>query len=164
MQLYHFTNLELLLGADGVAALQNCAEGGSVNAAPGSILVEGLLPRREEGGYDHMLRAPLPPCVWLTENPQLTERYNNHFGFRIALTLPSERRLARWPDYLRKHARGDADSDFWLRLTEADRAEGHRFYVFFGRIAPERFKAIEAQPVRDESRIPRPAQTARPPP
>jgi hypothetical protein len=44
---------------------------------------------------------------------------------------------------LRKHVREDVGSDWRLRVPKALLTEAARFYVFFGKIEPERFRAID---------------------
>ena len=59
MILYHCTSGTALVG-----------NGSLETPAPGSILAVGVLPNRTYD-YDHALRSPLPPCVWLTADPDM---------------------------------------------------------------------------------------------
>jgi hypothetical protein len=144
--LYHFTGLTALVGVDGIAAMKshdgNCDA--SDFAAPGSILADGIRPTKTTD-YDPMLRSPLPPCVWLTDNPEMPDGASSLSGFRISVGIPSaDHRLFRWRTYFAQHAPGA----FGLALPEAVRIEFDRFYVFFGKILPKHFKAVEVAPRR----------------
>ena len=139
MLLYHFTGLRALVGVDGLAAM--VSHGGDCDAsdfaAPGSILADGIRPSKDDS-YNGALRSPLPPCVWLTDNPAMMDGFSSFSDHRISVVVPSSQRLVRWPEYWRKHARGDA-SDGLLAVPDAMRREADRFDVFFGKIPPRSF-------------------------
>ena len=141
MRLYHFTGLRALIGDAGLAVIQPGGVDIRTVAAPGSIIADGLKPYKEDS-YDHLLRSPLPPCVWLTSDPDtglirvMGNPFSSHVGFRVTVLIPSiNRRLAHWPKYFRKHG--------WLTLSEAlqlanvpeaVRRANTTFYVYFGTI------------------------------
>ena len=144
--LYHFTSLLALVGADGRAALTSRGGGDAMDfAAPGSILADGIKPstsNQDAETYDHLFRSPLPPCVWLTANPDMRD-CSSYREFRITVAIPGDGRLVRWREYFRQHAPGAIGR---LRFSEAMRIEFDVFYVFFGKLPPERFKAVDAIP------------------
>jgi hypothetical protein len=141
LKLYHFTGLRALIGEAGLAVIQP----GEVNlmtiAAPGSIMSAGLKPYREDG-YDGVLRSPLPPCVWLTSDPDMDLQaimgfhFSKYADFRVNVLIPStDRRLTHWPQYFRKHGQCTLSE----AMRKADLPEGARrttttFYAYFGKI------------------------------
>ena len=52
--------------------------------------------------YDHLLRSPLPPCVWLTSDPDMPDDSCTRHGVRISVIPSTDRRLVHWPKYIRK--------------------------------------------------------------
>ena len=141
MRLYHFTGLRALIGDAGLAVIRPGEVDLRTVAAPGSIIADGLKPSKEDG-YDHALRSPLPPCVWLTSDHDMGADIGDsglHFSsfadLRITMLIPStDRRLAHWPKYFRNHGRWTwseamqyADSPEVQRVAET-------FYVYFGTI------------------------------
>jgi hypothetical protein len=141
MRLYHFTSLRALIGEGRLGALPLGEVDLRTAAAPGSIIMDGLKPFKEDG-YDHVLRSPLPPCVWLTSGPDMG--HNAHMGvhfskysdFRVAVLIPSiDRRLADWPKYFRKHGQYTWSEAMQLGgLPEAAQSSITTFYVYFGSI------------------------------
>ena len=142
MRLYHFTGLRALIGEAGLAVIQQGVIDLATVAAPGSIIADGLKPSKEDG-YDGLLRSPLPPCVWLTSDPDLGlkthmgDHFSKHTNFRITVLIPSiDRRLVHWPKYFRKH--GQCTWPEAMRqsgLPEAAQRVTETFYAYFGEIA-----------------------------
>ena len=124
---YHFTSRAALVG-----------DGGSVAAATaGSILVAGILPH-----YDHLLRSPLPPSVWLTSDPDMPDDFCT---VRISVVIPStDRRLVHWPKYIRKHDASIFETQCRAPYTPAfaQRAAA-QFYVYFGPVTLDRIRKVE---------------------
>jgi hypothetical protein len=97
MRLYHFTHFAALVGADGMSAIRaNTVAGDNVNiydyATPDSILKSGLRPRHDDD-YDHLLLKPLPECVWLTNDPEMSNLYTNGNApdkgeWRVGMAIP----------------------------------------------------------------------------
>lgn len=144
MKLYHFTRLAAIVGDDGMDVIKRRV-GEDVDlvsiASPGSILAAGLQPRKTED-YDGALRAPLPPCVWLTADPDMPPGYSSWGDFRLSCLIPSlDRRLSLWPTYLRKHK---VDPVVSLVLADPQFEAVERFYVYFGVI--RRIVAVERAP------------------
>jgi hypothetical protein len=138
MKLYHFTGLKALIGDAATAAIQPGVIDLAAIAAPGSVIADGLKPNREEG-YDGVLRSPLPPCVWLTTDPDMggiVLHFSSFADFRITVLIPrSDRRLVPWLEYFRDHGRCT-----WLEampqvgITQAAQHTAESFYVYFGKI------------------------------
>lgn len=134
MILYHFTSLAALAGDDSSVAA----------ATPGSILAAGILPAKADD-YDEMLRAPLPPCVWLTSDPDMPDDFRTQHGVRISVVIPStDRRLVHWPKYIRKQDVGMMEA----AMAAADfpavaKRAGKNFYVYFGAVELDRLRKIE---------------------
>ena len=138
MRLYHFTQLECVIGNSGLAtvAARIKANGGHADApltredaAPGSIWHSGLLPHLDE---DQRLafRSPSPPLVWLTANPAMPAGYSSYRGVRLTLIIPSaDRRLKPWERYVRQHAR---NYELWRSIAPPLLCEAERWYVYFG--------------------------------
>jgi hypothetical protein len=149
MKLYHFTRLAALVGAGGMDVIKRRV-GEEVDlfsvAAPGSILIAGLRPRKTDD-YDGALRAPLPPCVWLTTDPDMSPDYCSSWGdWRLSCVIPSrDHRLSLWRTYVRKHK---ADDRIDHVLADPQLLISQRFYVYFGVI--RRIVAAERAPGRDE--------------
>jgi hypothetical protein len=131
---YHFTSRAALVG-----------DGGSVAAAtPGSVLVAGILPAKSDD-YDPVLRSPLPPCVWLTSDPDMPDDFCTRHGVRISVVIPStDRRLVHWPKYIRKHDAGIVETQCRAPYTPAfaQRAAA-QFYVYFGPVALDRIRKVD---------------------
>ena len=139
MRLYHFTELRALIGDTGLDVIRPGNVDLRTVAAPGSIIADGLKPYKA-GSYDHVLRSPLPSCVWLTSDPDmgLKSHMGNHFSkysdFRVTVLIPSiDRRLAHWPRYFRNH--GQCAWSEATALPEAARRVTATFYVYFGKIS-----------------------------
>lgn len=147
MKLYHFTTLAALVGDSGMDVVKRRV-GESVDlisiAAPGSIPATGLLPRKTEDPFDGALRRPLPPCVWLTADPDMSLDYCNSWGdFRLSVLIPSQDyRLSLWPTYLRKYKAKDSLDHAFAEPQHL--APQRRFYVYFGVI--RRIVAVERAP------------------
>jgi len=108
------------------------------NVGPENILAVGLKAMPVKNCPEGVIRQLR--CVWLTTNSDLPPIFSSHAEVRIKLVIPSsDRRLVHLPNLLRKRlspeqlARVDA---------ETDRA-GRTFYVFFGDIPLDRFRAVE---------------------
>jgi hypothetical protein len=145
MKLYHFTGLQALIGEAGMAVIQPGIVDLATVAAPGSIVTDGIKPQRENG-YDGVLRSPLPPCVWLTTDPNLESRFcrygSSYTNIRLTVVIPStDRRLVYWPKYFRRYARGELGHNHSLSLEELVSTFPEdiqrtmaTFYVYFGEI------------------------------
>jgi hypothetical protein len=141
MRLYHFTGWCALIGEGKLAELQPGEVDLRTIAAPGSIMADGIKPCKEDG-YDHVLRSPLPPCVWLTSDPDMghKDHMGNHFSkysyLRITVLITSlDPRLVHWPKYFRKH--GQYTLREAMRLSDAAEAvklASEDFYIYFGEI------------------------------
>lgn len=148
MKLFHFTGLRRLLGDEGFDAWSAALDEGDVPSAlpyatPDSILKRGLQPARAED-FDGALRTPLPPCVWLTDDPEMSQDYCTWHGWRITLVISSsDRRLVHWPRYFRKHG---VERDALRTFPEAQWRAGESFYAYFGPIAAESFRALDRWP------------------
>jgi hypothetical protein len=137
MILYHFTSLY-----------------NRRNAGPDAILASGLKPKAND--YNGMLPAPIPPTVWLTADPDpAIPIMSSYREVRITLAIPAaERRLVHWFSYLRRHLDSEGFDEFVRRIADepygpALVGAAERFYAFFGRIRPSKFRAVEyADPVR----------------
>jgi hypothetical protein len=146
MRLCHLTGYPALIGQAGCDALRAAMLADAVEldanqfAEPGSILADGLKPQQDR-------RWPgLPPCVWLSSNPNMRLDCSSRSELRLTVVVPSaDRQLLKWTKLYRKtfgvafemderKARGKANADSLLR--EAD-----RWYVYFGVI--RRITAIE---------------------
>jgi hypothetical protein len=108
IEAYHLPGRAALVGDGSVAAVIPC-----------SI----LLP-------DHLLRPPLPPCVWLISDPDMPDDFCTRHGGRISVVIPStDTRQVHRPKYARKHGAG-------LAIESADipaavwRAAG-QFWLYF---------------------------------
>jgi hypothetical protein len=138
LRLYHFTGLRALIGDAAAAAIQPGVTDLATVAAPGSIIVDGLKPGREDG-YDGVLRSPLPPCVWLTTDPDMggiVLHFSSFADFRLTVLIPrTDQRLVHWLKYFRDHGRCT-----WLEampqvgITQAAQDTAETFYVYFGKI------------------------------
>jgi hypothetical protein len=126
-----------------VAAL--VGNGGSIEAAArGSILDVGLLPATTND-YDHLLRSPLPPCVWLTSDPEMPDDFCTRHGARISVAIPSaDRPLVHWPKYARKHDAGIVEAQAAADVPAVAHRAAAQFYVYFGQVALDRFRAVES--------------------
>jgi hypothetical protein len=132
-----------------------------------SILREGL----SRGDVPLRERAPLfeTNAVWFTDIPQaegcglgdphvLTEgeRFQHFYTFgempppnscygdkkavRITVAIPSsDRRLKRWTTYGRKHC----EPGLYDNLVRANGQTHKHWWLYFGTIAPERFRSVE---------------------
>ena len=156
MILYHYTALAHLIGKDGFADLKRAwdtgapeAVNGAAFAAPGSILKAELRPHNN-GENDMPLGGPTPPHVWLTTNPDMSNDFVtgntlDRGNWRITVVIPSaDRRLVYWPKYFSKRTGGD------YVISSEDRAHAYRlareatgFYLYFGAIPLDRFRAVE---------------------
>jgi hypothetical protein len=139
MRLYHFTGLRALIGDAGLDAIQPGNVDLRTVAAPGSIIADGLKPFRKDD-YDHVLRSPLPPCVWLTSDPDMVKdglNFSSFADYRITVLIPSiDPRLVHWPKYFRKHGQCTwSEAMRQADVLEAVRRASATFYVYFGRIA-----------------------------
>ena len=119
-------------------------DGGSVAAAtPGSILVAGILPAKSDD-YDGALRSPLPPCVWLSSDSDMSDDFCTRHGFRISVVIPTaDPRLVHWPKYIRKHDAGIVGAQAGADIPAFVQRAAARFYVYFGPVALDRFRAID---------------------
>ncbi len=144
MILYHYTALSHLLGEDVVSALRKGEIGWPIDddmAAPGSILKAGLSPN-QCGDYDSLLAEPMPACVWLTTNPDMSAvflngNYLDHGNWRVTVVIPStDRRLVHWPKYMRRRA------FFEMQISEWMRREAEGFFCYFGEVARDRIRAV----------------------
>jgi hypothetical protein len=138
MRLYHFTGWSALIGEGKLAALPLGDVDLRTVAAPGSIMADGLKPSKE-GGYDGVLRSPLPPCVWLTSDPDMglmSLHFSKYADFRVTVVIPStDRRLAHWPKYFRKHGRcAWSEAMRQSDASEAVQLASETFYTYFGAI------------------------------
>jgi hypothetical protein len=138
MRLYHFTGLRALIGDAGLAVITPGYIDLRTVAAPGSIIVDGLKPCTTDD-YDHVLRSPLPPCVWLTSDPDMDDNdlhFSSFTGYRITVLIPSiDPRLVHWPKYFNKHGRCTwSKSMQYVDSPEVKHASAN-FYLYFGRIA-----------------------------
>ena len=149
MRLYYYTALAHLIGEDGLTELRKAwdlgapdAVNGAAFAAPGSILKAGLSPN-QGGDYDQLLTEPMPPCVWLTTNPDMSAvflngEYLDHGNWRVTVVIPStDRRLVHWPKYMRRRARFEMRMSGWIRRE----AEG--CFCYFGEVARDRIRAVD---------------------
>jgi hypothetical protein len=132
MRLYHFTSWSALIGEGRLAGLPLGKIDLRTVAAPGSIIADGLKPCKVSS-YDPVLRSPLPPCVWLTSDPDmgLKTHMGNHFSsyidLRVTVLIPStDRRLVHRLKYFRKHGR--------YALSETAQRITATFYVYFGNV------------------------------
>lgn len=141
MKLYHLTGWHALIGQAGCAAMRaaihSAADDADVDvnefAEPGSILAEGCIKPMRDRLWGH----DLPPCVWLSRNPNMKLDCSSYSDLRLTVVVPSaDRQLLNWTKLYRKtfgvafeiderKARGKANADLLLR--EAD-----RWYVYFG--------------------------------
>jgi hypothetical protein len=140
---YHLTSRAALVG-----------DGGSVGAVtPGSILVAGIVPAKSDD-YDDLLRSPpMPACVWLTSDPDMPDDFCTRHGVRISVVIPSaDRRLVHWPKYIRKHDAGleaaTAAAVAAGDIPAAARRMASQFWLYFGVVEPDRFRAIECVALR----------------
>jgi hypothetical protein len=111
MILYHFTALAHLIGEEGLVKARAASSSEGIDcgafAAAGSILKSGLMPH-QCGDYDRLLGEPMPACVWLTTNPDMSAlflngNYLDHGNWRVTVVIPStDRRLVPWTKYLRR--------------------------------------------------------------
>jgi hypothetical protein len=86
--------------------------------------------------------TPLPPnAVWLTSDPN-ADIFERPRSVRITVALQSsDRRLAHWLTYVRKHAtEGEA---IYSAIIAAAPPPLQKFYVYFGDVPPTRFRAVE---------------------
>jgi hypothetical protein len=133
MILYHFTS--------GTARVGN---GSLETPAPGSILAVGVLPNRTYD-YDHALHSPLPPCVWLTADPDMPSVFCGGHRARISLVIPStDRRLVNWYKYARKHG-ADTVID-QADIPAAWRRSPAQFWLYFAPVEVRWFRAVESVP------------------
>lgn len=142
MRLYHFTSLERLVGAYGFAAIGRALDDSeSVQpqdfAEPGSILRAGLRPLAVSASA--MVYDWLQPCVWLTANPGQVYA-GDRYGWRITVEIePRDSRLASRNDLLRR-----TKPKLFGDLPAPDIRRGaSSFWVYFGTIPPQRFRAVE---------------------
>jgi hypothetical protein len=138
MKLYHFTGLRALIGDAATAVIRPGIIDLATVAAPGSVIADGLKPRREEG-YDGVLSSPLPPCVWLTTDPDMGGiglHFSSFADFRITVIIPStDRRLVPWLEYFRDHGRCTwVEAVRQVGISEATQHTAESFYVYFGGI------------------------------
>jgi hypothetical protein len=141
MRLCHFTALRALIGDAGLGVMRPGVVDLAAIAAPGSIIADGLKPSKEDG-YDHILRSPLPPCVWLTSDPDLGlkthmgDHFSRHSDFRLTVLIPStDRRLAHWPKYFSKHGRCTwTETMRQSDLPPVAQRSIETFYTYFGEI------------------------------
>ena len=147
MILYHFTGLRELIGDEGLAVIRPGIVNLATIAAPGSIVAAGLKPFRSTD-YDRFLNSPLPPCVWLTNDPDMTTIFSRCTGFRLMVIVSStDRRLVHWPKYFSRHAgRTWHETIQATDLTKEAQSVTGTFYVYFGAIT--RIAAVS--PVNDK--------------
>jgi hypothetical protein len=104
------------------------------------ILAGGLNPRKYSDDIDHALSSPLPPCVWLTTDPEMPDDHSSFNGLRITVDIPNDDpQLQHFPTFLGSQAKAECKND----LVKAIDADMQLFYCYFGTIPPERFKAID---------------------
>ena len=104
-------------------------------------MADGLKPCKETG-FDHLLRSPLPPCVWLTSDSDmgLKTHMGDHFSkqsdFRLTVLIPStDRHLVHWPKYFNKH--GQCTWSEAMKQSNAAKdvqLTSETFYTYFGEI------------------------------
>jgi hypothetical protein len=142
MRLYHFTGLRALVGDAGLAVIRPGVIDLATVAAPDSIIAAGLKPFRS-ADYDRFLSSPLPPCVWLTNDPDMAPIFSSFKGFRVTVLIPSiDRRLVHWPKYFLRHAgRTWRETIQASDLPDAEQRTTESFYVYFGEIT--RIAAVE---------------------
>jgi hypothetical protein len=144
MRLYHFTSVERLVGADGLAAMKAAKRDCNTKkfAEPGSILRDGLEPRGEN---EAALEGLLPTCVWFTTDPAMPFGFNAGHDIRIEVVIPSTcRQLFHWPKWMRKHAGPYARSG--MKAAEAvfqGRVRTDDWWILFGGVDPSAFRSIE---------------------
>jgi hypothetical protein len=144
--LYHFTGLRELIGADGLDALASRI-GEDVDlatvAAPGSILVDGLKPHKDNG-YDGALRTPLPPCIWFTNDPRMPEVFARGGDFRIRVVISNnDRCLKSWRSYYSKHVFDLPRFESVTLSVPGAAAAAARFFLYFGAIPASRLRVVE---------------------
>jgi hypothetical protein len=170
MRLYHFTHLAALVGVDGMSAIRdNTVAYDNIDiydyASPTSILRSGLRPQSTDD-YDHYLLKPLPECVWLTNDPEMSNLYTNGHAapdrgkWRVAVVIPeADRRLKHFHAYLEKNACRDvilynAALDDGRIISGKQSAQAVRsFYVYFGDIGLDRIRAVDCVIKDDELAI-----------
>jgi hypothetical protein len=138
MRLYHFTGLRALIGDAGLDAIRPGDVDLRTVAAPGSIIADGLKPSRKDD-YDGALRSPLPPCVWLTSDPDMVKdglHFSSFADYRITVLIPSiDPRLVHRPKYFRKHGQCTwPEAMQQVDALEAVRRASTAFYIYFGEI------------------------------
>ena len=102
---------------------------------------DGLKPAKPSG-VDHALRSPLPPCVWLTTDPEMPDDHSTFNDLRITVDIPSgDQRLQHWPTYLREQAKDEFRDK--IEAVIASDPPAQLFYCYFGTIPPERLKTDE---------------------
>jgi hypothetical protein len=155
MKLYHFTSLAGIIGADGQSELHKAWDAGASEAvdaaayaSPSSILKAGRQPHNN-GEYDTFLGGPMPPHVWLTTNPNMSKDFvtgdtPDRGAWRVTVVISStDRRLVYGPKYFCKRTGND-----FVVSSERLAREAASFYVYFGRITLDRFRAVDR--VNDE--------------
>jgi hypothetical protein len=138
MLLYHVTNLSALIGDNAALVCQASGEEKAdlSLAEPGSIFSSGLRPAKTDD-YDHVLRAPLPPCVWLSSDPEMSGDFSTRQGVRLSVVIPStDRRLVPWSKYSRKHGAVE------VALGGREGRAAAQFWLYFGTITPARFQGL----------------------
>jgi hypothetical protein len=139
MRLYHFTNLPVLIG-DSAALAWRASGKEEVDlglAEPGSILSSGLRPNRTDD-YDHVLRAPLAPCMWLSSDPEMSGDFSTRQGVRLSVVIPSaDRGLVLWSKFLRKHGAVE------VALGGREGLAAAQFWLYFGTITRDRFQGLD---------------------
>jgi hypothetical protein len=104
------------------------------------ILSGGLDPFKRSDAVDSALHSPLPPCVWLTTDPEMPDDHSSANGLRITIDIPDDDpQLRHWPTYLREQAK-DETKDTLEEVIASDEPMDS-FYCYFGTIPPEWFKA-----------------------
>jgi hypothetical protein len=110
-------------------------------AAAGSIVAAGIKPAIEDG-YNGCLRRPLPSCVWLTADRDMSADFCHTNGkWRVEVEVERcDSRLRQWGDYINENC----DFPFMFecfgpRFKQAK----EEFFVYFGTIHPRRIKDVE---------------------
>ncbi len=143
MRLYHFTSAQALFGKDALDKLK-ARIGETVEplelAAAGSILAAGIKPATTDG-YNGILCRPLPSCVWLTADPDMSADFcNTGGGWRVEVEVERcDSRMRQWADYINEH--GTVPDVFEHTAPSALEAKDG-FFVYFGTIHPRRIKDV----------------------
>jgi hypothetical protein len=159
MILYHFTALAHLIGEEGLVKARAASSSEGIDcgafAAAGSILKSGLMPH-QCGDYDRLLGEPMPACVWLTTNPDMSAlflngNYLDHGNWRVT-GHPEHRSATCSLDEILA-----AQAYFEMGGSELMRRENEGFYIYFGDVTRDGIRAVDHSDRADAARLARAA-------